>query len=50
MTPPYDNLGDEDNISVGWGITLLKRYLSELRYLSRGPITDGEGNVISYGL
>ena len=50
LTPPYDNLGDEDNISVGWGITLLKRYLSELRYLSRGPITDGEGNVISYGL
>lgn len=40
LAPPYDNLEGE-NVSVGWALTLLKRYLSELRYLSHGANGNG---------
>jgi len=43
LAPPYDNLDNDDNISLGWSLTLLKRYLSELRYLAHGK--DGEGGI-----
>lgn len=33
LTTPYDNIGDEE-VSLGWMLTLLKQYLSELRYLA----------------
>jgi len=33
---PYDNLDDQDDISMGWGMEELKSYISELRYLSHG--------------
>ena len=44
LTPPYDNLENENDISLGWSLTLLKRYLSELRYLAYGQ--DEEGHQI----
>ena len=45
LAPPYDNLNNGEDISVGWALTLLKRYLSELRYLSYGAngTTSGQG-------
>lgn len=39
---PYDNLDDQDDISMGWGMEELKSYISELRYLSHG---QNEGNL-----
>ena len=33
LVTPYDNISSED-VSLGWMLTLLKQYLSELRYLS----------------
>lgn len=41
LTPPYDNLEGENDISLGWSLTLLKRYLSELRYLAYGQDENG---------
>jgi hypothetical protein len=35
LVAPYDNIGDQE-VSLGWILTLLKQYLSELRYLSNG--------------
>ena len=45
LAPPYDNLEGEDDVSVGWSLTLLKRYLSELRELAYGSGAgeDGQG-------
>lgn len=45
LAPPYDNLGNEDDISVGWALTLLKRYLSELRYLANGDTGDEQHGI-----
>ena len=42
LAPPYDNLQRED-VSFGWSLTLLKRYLSELRQLAYG--NNGEGGI-----
>lgn len=36
FTPPYDNITEEDNISMGWALDALKKYISELRYLANG--------------
>jgi hypothetical protein len=41
LTPPYDNLEGENDISLGWSLTLLKRYLSELRQLAYGQDAEG---------
>ena len=46
LAPPYDNLDRDGEISVGWILTLLKRYLSELRYLSYGA----NGSVAGQGM
>ena len=43
LAPPYDNLEGEDDISIGWSLTLLKRYISELRELAHGSGEDGHG-------
>ena len=45
LAPPYDNLTDQDDISLGWSLTLLKRYLSELRYLANGKTGDEEHGI-----
>lgn len=45
LAPPYDNLENEDDISLGWTLTLLKRYLSELRYLANGKTGDEEHGI-----
>ena len=45
LAPPYDNLENEDDISFGWSLTLLKRYLSELRYLANGKTNDEEHGI-----
>ena len=44
LTPPYDNLEGEDDISLGWSLTLLKRYISELRQLAYGQDEEGHYN------
>ena len=44
LITPYDNLAGENDISLGWSMTLLKRYLSELRQLAYGK--DNEGHQI----
>jgi len=36
FAPPYDNIGDEDSVSMGWALDALKKYISELRYLANG--------------
>lgn len=36
FSAPYDSLYDQDNVSMGWALDALKRYLSELRYLANG--------------
>jgi len=36
FAPPYDNINEEDNISMGWALDTLKKYISELRYLANG--------------
>ena len=36
FAPPYDNITEEDNVSMGWALDTLKKYISELRYLSNG--------------
>lgn len=33
LVPPYNNISDD--VSLGWGITTLKRYISELRKLAK---------------
>lgn len=40
FAPPYDNITDEDNVSMGWALDALKKYISELRYLANG--SNGE--------
>ena len=36
FAPPYDNITEEDNVSMGWALDTLKKYISELRYLANG--------------
>ena len=46
LGPPYNNLVKYNrDISMGWALTILKRYISELRYLSLGDhgAIAGEG-------
>lgn len=40
FAPPYDNLLDSDNVSMGWALDALKKYISELRYLANGQSGD----------
>ena len=49
---PYNNVGGTaDDISVGWGLDLLKKYLSELRYLASGSTNlDGTGDEMGNGI
>ena len=47
FAPPYDNIGDEDSVSMGWALDALKKYISELRYLANGQNNaTGVGNGI----
>lgn len=45
---PYNNLSDEDKVSMAWGVVELKKYISELRFLSNGQI-DGEPDFQHHG-
>jgi len=36
FAPPYDNINEDDNVSMGWALDTLKKYISELRYLANG--------------
>ena len=46
LAPPYNNIGNTDDASIGWSFTVLKRYISELRYLARGQ----DGGEIGEGI
>ena len=54
LAPPYDNIDEDEDISVGWAIAMLKRYLSELRYLAYGKnnnaSTDTENMEVGTGI
>lgn len=44
---PYNNVTPMDPVSMAWGVEELKRYISELRYLSHGE-TDGDFDPVVY--
>lgn len=44
---PYNNITPNDPVSVTWGVEELKKYISELRYLSHGEI-DGDYDPLAY--
>ena len=45
---PYNNLSSSDKVSMAWGVQELKKYISELRFLSNGRI-DGEPDFQNHG-
>ena len=51
LVAPYNNVGGrEDDLSVGWGLGILKKYISELRYLATGTKDlDKNGDLIRNG-
>ena len=44
---PYNNVTPKDPVSMAWGVEELKKYISELRYLSHGEI-DGDFDPMVY--
>jgi len=44
---PYNNVTPNDPVSMAWGVEELKKYISELRYLSHGEI-DGNFDPMVY--
>lgn len=45
---PYNNLSSSDKVSMAWGVVELKKYISELRFLSNGQI-NGEPDFQNHG-
>ena len=44
---PYNNVTPNDPVSMAWGVEELKKYISELRYLSHGEV-DGSYDPMVY--
>lgn len=44
---PYNNVTPKDPVSMAWGVEELKKYISELRYLSHGEI-NGDFDPVVY--
>ncbi len=44
---PYNNVTPNDPVSVAWGVEELKKYISELRYLSHGEV-NGDFDPLVY--
>ena len=47
---PYDNIKDKDPISIGWVLEVMKKYISELRYLSHGSTDNNNHQHPGIGL
>ena len=47
---PYDNIVGEDPISIGWALGIMKKYISELRYLSHGSTDNNNHQHPGIGL